>query len=148
MKNRIQLAGIFLFSGISFIFAGTSGPLTYSVVGGTQIQITDCNTNTSGVVSIPATLEGKPVTRIGYQAFMDCSGITKIDIPDGLELIDGLAFYNCSGLTYVFIPASVGVINDQVFKNCIHLKRAIFKGNAPSTFGLNVFFNAASGFKI
>ena len=36
----------------------------------------------SGAVTIPSTLGGKPVTKIGYRAFYDCSGLTSVTIPD------------------------------------------------------------------
>ena len=125
MKKTFTLSIALLLLGITHAIAGTSGPLTYALFNSTEIQITDCQTNASGSITIPTTLEGKPVVAIGSSAFYDCSSITSVIIPETLSIISGSAF-----------------------KNCTQLKRAIFKGDAPSTFGSDVFDNTAAGFKI
>ena len=125
MKKTFTLSIALLLLGITHAIAGTSGPLTYALFNSTEIQITDCQTNASGSITIPTTLEGKPVTAIGSSAFYDCSSIASVIIPDTLTIIGGSAF-----------------------KNCTQLKRAIFKGDAPSAFGSDVFDNTAAGFKI
>ncbi len=125
MKKTFTLSIALLLLGITHAIAGTSGPLTYALFNSTEIQITDCQTNASGSITIPTTLEGKPVTAIGSSAFYDCSSIVSVIIPDTLTIIGGSAF-----------------------KNCTQLKRAIFKGDAPSAFGSDVFDNTAAGFKI
>ena len=59
------------------------------------------------------------VTRIGYQAFSGCTGLTSVIIPDGVTRIDGYAFYNCAGLTSATIPDSVMEIGEYAFFGCI-----------------------------
>ena len=39
-------------------------------------------------------------------AFAYCSGITNITIPDGVKSIGYRAFYNCSGLTKIYYKGS------------------------------------------
>ena len=58
------------------------------------------------------------VTQIGDYAFYGCSGLTSIDIPDGLTEIGNYAFYGCSGLTSIDIPDGVTSIGVQAFKGC------------------------------
>ena len=53
----------------------------------------------TGAVTIPMTLGGKPVTRIGDSAFCNCGGMTKVTIPDSVTGIGDSAFSDCSGLT-------------------------------------------------
>jgi len=149
MKTILPPAFIFLILSMTSLLAGTYGYLTYEVVSGTEIRITDCSTSASGTITIPATLEGKPVTLIGYQAFQDCTSITSINIPENVKNIGGLAFYHCSSLTSVVFPESLTeYLGAQAFKNCTALKRAVFKGNAPTSSSSDTFDNTATGFKI
>ena len=58
-----------------------NGPLSYSIVGST-VTITDCEESASGQVVVPATVEGRPVTRIGASAFRDCESLVSVILPD------------------------------------------------------------------
>lgn len=52
------------------------------------------------------------------------SGITRIEIPDGVVSIGSFAFYNCDRLTNITIPSSVGYIGREAFGRCDGLKSA------------------------
>ena len=54
--------------------------------------------STSGAITIPATLGGKPVTSIGERAFLLCNCLASVTIPDGVTSIGEAAFDCCSGL--------------------------------------------------
>ncbi|MDB4691906.1 leucine-rich repeat protein, partial [Verrucomicrobia bacterium] len=71
--------------------------LSYRLIG-EEIQITKCNTAASGTLDIPATVEGKPVTSIGGEAFAFCRVLESITIPDGVTTIGTDAFYDCDRL--------------------------------------------------
>ena len=58
------------------------------------------------------------VTSIGDAAFLECSGLTSVTIPNSVTSIGGHAFYNCSRLTSVTIGNSVTSIGDSAFKDC------------------------------
>ena len=61
-------------------------------------------------------------TSIADHAFSGCSGLTSINIPDGVTSIGNSAFYGCSGLTSIEIPNSVTSIGEEVFSGCSGLK--------------------------
>ena len=90
--------------------------LTYKVSGG-KITITSCDKATSGKLVIPDTIEGKPVTRIGDFAFVNCTSLTSITIPDGVTSIGHAAFAACESMNAVtFLGDAPKVKNDDTFK--------------------------------
>jgi len=96
--------------------------LTYSITGG-QVTIQDCNQTVSGVLVIPATLDGLPVTSIGDNAFWGCNQLVRVDIPGGVTSLGEEAFRSCSRLTYVRIPDSVTSMGAGAFWDCRELSR-------------------------
>ena len=61
------------------------------------------------------------VKEIGEDAFLECSGLKSIKIPNGVTRIGIGAFYGCEGLTSVIIPDSVKEIGDEAFWECTGL---------------------------
>ena len=72
-------------------------------------------------VDIPAELGGKPVTSIGDYAFVYCSSLTEVTIPEGVTSIGVGAFGACSSLTKVIISEGVTSIGEQAFLGCSSL---------------------------
>ena len=62
------------------------------------------------------------------EAFIDCSGLTNITIPDSVTSICCNAFRSCTGLTSVTIGNSVKNIDAVAFYNCRKLKKIDFNG--------------------
>ena len=76
----------------------------------------------SATCVIPGEINGKKVTKIGDSAFMFCTSLTSVTIPDGVTSIDEAAFLCCTSLTSVTIPDSVTSIKSKAFFNCTSLK--------------------------
>ena len=60
----------------------------------------------------------KDPTFIKNRAFVTCSSLTSVTIPNSVTSIGDYAFVDCSGLTSVTIPNSVTSIADYAFCNC------------------------------
>lgn len=96
-------------------------------------------TGSNGVVMIPGTVAGLPVTSIGDWAFYATS-VTNILIPDSVTKIgDGALFY-CESLTNVTLGCNVTSIGDWAFGFCPGLMSISCRGNVPSLGGQNVFY--------
>jgi autotransporter-associated beta strand protein len=92
---------------------------TYTIADG-QATITKYN-GTGGVVEIPATIGGFPVTGIGDEAFKNITSITSLTLPNSLTAIGQKAFEGCTSMTAVTLPNSVATIGDFAFAGCSSL---------------------------
>ena len=74
-------------------------------------------------VVIPSEYRGKPVTKIGYEAFKNSRILASVTIPDTVEGIVADAFANCTALTEVHIPRSVQQFGGWAFAGCTSLSK-------------------------
>ena len=84
---------------------------TYWVTSIGEYAFLNCTGLTS--INIPSS-----VTSIGYMAFSGCTGLSSITIPYWVTSIGGYAFYGCTGLSSVTIPYSVTSIGISAFQGC------------------------------
>ena len=77
------------------------------------------------------------ITSIGKGAFAD-SGLISITIPTSVACIDNSAFKNCDGLTSFTVPNSVTYIGENAFCSCEHLT-SITIPNSVVTIGEDAF---------
>ena len=89
--------------------------------------------------SLTSVTIGNSVTSIGDYAFYRCSSLTSVTFGNSVTSIGTTAFYGCTSLTSVTIHDSVTSIGDWAFEGCSSLKSITFEGNAPSSFGSDVF---------
>jgi hypothetical protein len=61
------------------------------------------------------------VTSIGHSAFLGCTGLTSISIPNSVNSIGKNSFDGCSSLTSIIIPNSVTTIGRSAFWDCVGL---------------------------
>ena len=137
----------------------TYGDFTYTETGNT-VTITGY-IGTEGSVTIPAQIDGKPVTGIGEnafsswtdpisvtipnsvtriedRAFIGSKGLTSITIGNGVTSIGIGAFWDCRGLTSVTIPNSVTSIGKMAFGWCPGLT-SVTIGNSVTSIGDGAF---------
>ena len=69
-------------------------------------------------LTIPAEIDGLPVTEIGYQAFKGNTSLTKVVIPEGVEALQNEAFHSCASLTDVTFPSTLKKIGNNAFSGC------------------------------
>ena len=72
----------------------------------------------SSEVTVPSTINGKPVTVLSKQVFDGNETITKVVIPEGVTSISDYVFRNCSNLTDITFPDSLTSINKNAFSGC------------------------------
>ena len=58
------------------------------------------------------------ITSIGSSAFLGCSGLTSLTLPAGIKWIGSSAFNGCSGLTSLTLPDGIVFIDSRAFCGC------------------------------
>ena len=79
------------------------------------------------------------VTEFGRSAFSGCESLESIKIPDGATTISEGMFYLCSSLKSITIPDGVTYIGDQAFYRCASLVKAPI-GNNLTYIGSTAFY--------
>lgn len=81
---------------------------------------------------------------ISRSAFINCSALSNITLPERLETISYEAFMN-SGLTTINIPTSVTIMEAYTFKGCENLQSVTFAENCKlSAINPSTFYNCIS----
>jgi len=107
------------------LLAGSFGPFDYTVHENavTIDYYRDVSGGPAVAIVIPASIEGKPVTAIGSNAFNSCGKVTSLSIPSSVTSIGNSAFIFCDGLTTINIPEGVKTIEDYSFNGCKKLTK-------------------------
>ena len=85
-------------------------------------------------IDVPDSLKEVVITggaSIGERAFMWCTGLTSVTIPDSVTRVGNYAFSECSGLTSITIPNSVTSIGSSAFKWCTGLTSIVVEDGNP-----------------
>ena len=94
----------------------TSGDYEYSLLDDGTVNITKYVGSDSDV-TIPNVIDGKKVTTIGENAFVNCKSLISILISNTVTTIGASAFYNCINLEKILISDSVTNIGVYAFTN-------------------------------
>lgn len=92
-----------------------------------------------GTVEIPATLGGYPVTGIQMQAFIKCTSLKSVSMPESMTWIGDSAFAGCTGLESVALPAGLKSIGENVFYSCTSLTSVVVPDKVTSIESLAFF---------
>ena len=78
--------------------------------------------DSTGTLSLPATLDGHAVVAIGPSAF-EGAAMTGVTIPDSVRSIGNEAFQKCISMTNVTVGNGVTIIPDSCFMGCTKLNQ-------------------------
>jgi|GEM_PF-1262752 len=129
---------------------------------GTYIGISGLENVSSLAVEIPSEIDGKPVTYIADEAFMnqmaitsvtvpegvvtigknafaDCSALHRVDLPESLANIGEMAFAQCYALESMYLPGHLIAVPDNCFAVCVNLREVTIAGNSLEFIGSNAF---------
>ncbi len=137
----LSMCGILLTSVLTaqtFTFEG----LKYWVIDNNSVKVAQQNSSAiSGTVNIPSAVTYNnntySVTAIGDYAFIVCTSLTSITIPNSITSIGQGAFFGCSGLTSISIPNSVTSIGAEAFRSCSFVSVTI--PNSVTSIGSHAF---------
>lgn len=126
------------------VSAGNIDDLYYTLIdNNSAVEITSCS-NTATDITVPDTIEGLPVTKIGFLAFSNASAqLRSVTLPNSITTIGEAAFSNCTSLVKINIPANVTCINTNVFANCSSLA-SIDIPNSVTSIGYSAFGSCSS----
>ena len=106
MKKRLFFSLIALLSVLSAQASDFEADgIYYNFLSGTtdKVEVTSGDDSYTGSVDIPSTVTHNgttySVTSIKQGAFLNCSGLTSVTIPNSVTYIGKQAFGSCSGLT-------------------------------------------------
>lgn len=97
------------------------GNYVYRFLDDGTVEIVGFNSGVTGIVEIPDTIVGKTVSSIGDYAFLNCSGIREIKLPDTIEKIGIGAFYDCTELALFKTSPNLKTIGSSAFYGCSSL---------------------------
>lgn len=86
-------------------------------------------------------IESSRLEFIGNYAFQS-TGITELNLPDGVIVIGTYAFNECRNLTSVVLPAALTELGNYTFQNCSSLSEIVMQENLANI-GNNVFVGTA-----
>ena len=118
----LLLAMTFIFGVVTVsAFAVGEDALTINTYDGFAV-VSACRQNASGVIDIPSTYNGLPVTQISDSAFANCNSITQVNIPDSIKKVGINAFESCVALKTIVFEGADCSIGESAFAHCSALK--------------------------
>lgn len=98
----------------------TNGDFGFFIINQEELMITKY-TGSDTVIEIPESYKNYKVTVIGASVFND-SKITEVTIPSSIKQIEDYAFSSCHSLTKVNLSEGLEILNNSVFFNCSELR--------------------------
>ena len=114
----------------------TDGDFGFFIINQEELMITKY-TGSDTVIEIPESYKNYKVTVIGASVF-NGSKITEVTIPSSIKQIEDYAFSSCHSLTKVNLSEGLEILNNSVFFNCSELREiklpSTLKEIGPSAF--------------
>lgn len=129
VTNTIKVKG--LTNDLLFTYQISETDATVTITGLSQLW-KDLSVDSKYNLTIPSTIEGHPVTIIGYGAFEDQYDIVSVVVPDGVTIISSNAFDRCYALKTVTLPNTVTTIDAYAFSNCFAMTSINFPNSLTS----------------
>ena len=114
-----------------------------------QVQVTghEDGTSASGALTIPSEASygdvAYAVVSIGSRAFVNCTNLENVSIPDTVTSIGDTAFGNCHNLADITIPNGITSIGEKTFISCESLTSVTIPANVTSI-GNNAFWGCTN----
>ncbi len=128
-KILLGIAVFFTMAIMCVVGAGAASYETIIVSGDFKYAVQDDGTasiegytGTATEVTVPTTIDGLTVTRVGTYAFFNCVNITAVTVPDTVTSIGYYAFSEMDSLTSVKLPETITSIEGKAFACCISLE--------------------------
>jgi len=102
--------------------SGTYGNLSFLIdnLGEDGATITRCAVSAEGIINIPDSIEGIPVTKIADNAFESCTKVTRVIVPKTILSIGNNAFEDCSELKLVGFEGGLPEIGTDAFIGAVN----------------------------
>ena len=117
------------------------GTFTYELVDGSY-TITKCDV-TASVSKVPELRNGYAITAIADGAFLGCTNIASLTIPESVKSIGVQAFAGCTSLSKVHLPSRLTEIPEACFMTCISLETVELSDNV-TMIGENAFYGCTN----
>lgn len=119
----------------------TDGVFTYELINGTY-TLTKCST--SAIVDrVPEMRNGYSVTAIADYAFINCTAISSLTIPDTVTSIGASAFTGCTSLKEISLSNRITTIPNGLFMGC-SLLESIDIPDSVNTIESYAFYNCSA----
>lgn len=119
IAESIKKIGKMCFSGCSNL-----QKVNYNAIDATESEVWDgtyCYPIFTGAYQVSEIIIGDKVEKIPDYAFMNCTEIASVNLPNSLISLGKQSFYKCTELTNITIPSNVTSIGGWCFGNCTSL---------------------------
>lgn len=120
--------------GMINVFAAKDGLLDFAVDGGniqydpTKGEIVSADKTITSAV-IPSEIDGVKIVAVAFEAFKDCTELTKVVLPDSIMTMKNGTFTGCTKLFDVTLPANITEIGGWTFYQCSSLDNVTIPKN-------------------
>lgn len=98
---------------------------------------------TETVLTVPAELDGHPLTVLGRAAFLGDQNLVEVTVPRGVVAIEDACFSECHHLQRVTLPDTLVTMGDSAFNRCEELSQLTLPDSLRHI-GELAFFNCAA----